>query len=57
MIIKSVWRRSAHGHVYLGTARTWSDVALLIGDHRADASAKLSREGSESRCSFWIREK
>lgn len=40
----------------LGHARTWCEVAKLLGDPRPDAGTRLSREHSEGPEGFYLRQ-
>jgi hypothetical protein len=48
---KPVWR----GGEILGYARTWGEVAEILGDKHRDAAARLSRENSEGASGFYLK--
>lgn len=53
---KPVFRQHGSASSLIGYARTWSEVAALIGDRRPDAAAHLSREHSEGKDGFHLKE-
>lgn len=56
MTEKPVFRQHGTAWSLIGYARTWSEVAALIADPRPDAASRLSREHSEGKDGFYLKE-